>query len=67
MDEPRWVDCQMTPMPRCPHCGYVSGCTADLVCQDGIERGDGRDVCGKCDREYGVTLEVVHVFTTRKL
>lgn len=54
------------PMPVCPHCGHTATCTADLLTQDGIERGDGETVCGKCGREYAVTLEVIHLFHTRK-
>ncbi len=54
------------PMPVCPYCGYESRCVADLLCQPGIEHGDGIDLCGRCEREYEVTLEVVHTFTTRK-
>lgn len=54
-----------TPMPVCPFCGYESRCVADLLTQDGIERGEGEAVCDGCEREYTVLLEVVHTFTTR--
>lgn len=64
MDDDR---CRLNPLPVCPYCGHQSNCVADLTTQDGIERGDGLAECGRCERAYGVTLEVVHLFTTRKL
>ena len=59
-------DIYAASMPVCPYCGYEARCVADLLTQDGIEQGDGVDLCGRCEREYEVTLEVVHTFTTRK-
>jgi transcription elongation factor Elf1 len=53
-------------MPVCPHCGHTASCVADLMTQDGVEHGDGGLECNGCGREYAVTLEVIHLFHTRK-
>lgn len=60
------IDHEYTHMPVCPHCGHAAKCVADLLTQDGIEQGYGSSECGRCEREYEVTLIVLHRFTTRK-
>lgn len=56
-----------TPLPICPHCLWEIQDTADLVRQEGIERGDGEADCPGCGKTFAVTLEIVHAFTTRPL
>lgn len=56
-----------TAQPVCPYCGHGMACVADLLTQPGIEQGGGEGLCQRCGRTYGVTLQVVHTFTTRKL
>jgi hypothetical protein len=53
--------------PRCPHCGYVMTDAGELFGGGFENDGDDTEVeCGRCEREYEVTLHVSYTYTTKR-
>jgi hypothetical protein len=50
----------------CPYCGYVCLDSWELFDCEDQDGAEAEHICGECEREYNVLLNVEYSFTTSK-
>ena len=50
----------------CPYCGYVCRDSWELFESEDQDGAETEHICGECEKEYNVELNVEYSFTTSK-